>query len=442
MTGHAQRSHRRFSPSQSERFFGCKGSTNLLKRVPVRPPTEYSIEGTKGHEVLEAALSNGIRDAEIAHRDYSSLCMEDLNTLDNGFYLSVNMALNYVYALLDEHPDAILYTERFVNPPSNAAPNETGGYCDVAVFIPSMRVLYIIDYKHGAGVAKAVNGNTQVMQYGCGFLYDENSPVNAVDVDRVILTIIQPRAFHTDGEIREHPVTPFELYEHLDEIDAAILQNLDPEAPLTPDDNGKTTDHCRFCDANTICPARQAKALSVVSKQFRTVRDVKAPDLPPLAKLTIDELAYIRLMAPMLRKYLDDVDNHIDELARQGHTIPGAKLVEVAAKREYYGDKDDVAKRAAALIGCDPATLYEMRLMPLTQVEKLVVEAFKKRVGSGKKNAAAADARKAFAYLTLKKSSGNLVLVDEDDPRPAVNRALNSFTQINAAALIPTPQQT
>lgn len=439
MSGHNERAHRRFSPSQAERFTVCHGSTNLLKRVPARANSEYAIEGTKAHEILDTALANGVRDAETAHREYSSLCMEDLNTIDNMFYFAIDMALNYVYGLLDEYTGSVLYTERYVNPPSEVAPGETGGYCDIAIWAPAINTLFVIDYKHGAGIAKDVKGNPQSMQYAAGFLYEENAVVPVEQVNTVVMTIVQPRAFHEDGPIREQDITPYELYEYICWLDDQIAQNLKDDAPLVPDDGGKTKDHCRFCDANTVCPARETKALVAVGSQFKTVQMVRKPDLPDVRGLDINRLAHIRLAAPMLRKFLDDVENHCYELAMGGHEIPGAKLVETQARRQYYGDEEDVAKKAAALAGVSVNDVMIKKLMPVTSLEKLIVEAFKKRVGRGKKAQAAEDARQAFAFLTLKQSSGNLKLVDEDDPAPAVNRAVHSFKQMTA--VLPPPIQ-
>lgn len=437
MGGH-DREHRKYSPSQAERFFACRGSTNLLKRVPARAPSVYALEGTKAHTVLEAALKNGVRRAADAHREFSVLCMEDLNTHGNFFYYSIQVALNHIYDILDEHEDAVLYTERFVDVPSQSAPGEAGGYCDVGIHVPSLRRFYVIDYKHGEGIAKAVKGNKQVRQYGAGFLYEDDAKVDPATVDEVVLTIIQPRAFHPDGMIREEIVTPYELYEYLEEMDEAIADNEKDDAPLTPDDNGRTTDHCRFCDANTVCPAREAKALSVVGTQFRTVEQLGQPKLPLPHELDIERLAMIRMYGPMLRKWLDDVDAHLFSLAMSGVAIPGAKLVDAQERREWYGDPEETAKKAAALADVPVDDIMVKKLMPLTQVEKLVVEAFKKRAGRGKKQQAAADARQAFAFLTDKKSSGNLTLVDEDDTRPAVNRAHVHFGQIAAALPAPT----
>lgn len=438
MSGHAQRTHRRFSPSQSERFRACYGSTELLKRVPPMPPTEWSIEGTKAHEILQCALENRVRRAQEAHTEYSTLCMEDLNTPENFFYFSIQVALNHIYSILDEHPDAIMWVEQEVVPPTDAAPGEAGGYCDVIIYVPSLRLLYVIDYKHGAGVTKAVKGNTQIMQYANGVLYSDDPIVDPDTVDTVVLTIIQPRAFHPDGSVREYEMTPAELYLDLLDLNDDIAQNLKPKATLRPDDGGKTTDHCRFCDAKTVCPAREAMAVKAISTSYRTVPEIKKPDLPVAATLDIDRLVYISMHAPMLRKFLDDVDAHIENLIKGGYHVPGKKLVEVKSQRRYFGDTEDVARKIAALADVPLDDVYEKKLISITNAEKLIVEAFKRKVGRGRKNKAAENARHAFAFLTIKQSSGNLTVVDDDDPRPPVNRAITNFAQISAALPAPT----
>ena len=437
MDGHSERVHRKYSPSQAERVQGCYGSTNLLKRTTARPSSPYAIEGTKAHEVLEAALLNSVRDAETAHREYSSLCCEDLNTNENLFYFAVNMALNHIYSLLDEYPDAVLFTECFVDVPSEVAPGEAGGFCDVAVWGPSIATLFVIDYKHGAGIAKSAKGNPQPLQYAAGFMFQENPLVDPSLVNTVVLTIVQPRAFHPEGPVREHELTPYEVYEYLSVMDHAIAENEKPDAPLTPDDNGKTTDHCRFCDANAECPAREALAFKSVVPAFRTVKDLAPPSIPFAWDLDHDRLAYIAKMAPLVRSFLDDVDQRIEELLRDGHYVHGKKLVVASERRKYYGDEEDVAKKAAALIGCDVDKVMQKKLLPITTLEKMIVDAFKKRVGRGRKKIAAAEAAQSFAFLTLKQSSGNLVVVDEDDPRPAQNSTKSAFGQITG--LLPSP---
>lgn len=449
-----ERAHRRYSPSQAERFFACHGSNNLLKRVPSRPTTPYAQTGTDAHAVLETALNAHYYDAKEAHQALPGLPALPNEEDEHDFYGAIQVALDYVHSIFEEHIDAKMWVERFVNPPLLAAPGEAGGYCDVAVFVPASRKLFVIDYKHGAGIAKTAKNNYQLMQYAAGFLYEDNAVVKPEDVDVVVLVVIQPRAFHQDGIIREQEVVPYEVWEYLEDLERVVVECEREEAALTPGD-----EQCRFCDARTLCPAREAMALQVVSHTFSQIQEVKAPALPDIENLDINRLAQIRFHAPMLRKFLDDVDKHVEELIRGGHPVPGAKLVETQARRVYYGSDDEVARQLAAMLGernVDEAMkeyndllekypvlqkVFNQKLVPITSAEKLVIEEYKKRVGRPNKKQAAEEAKQAFAFVTVKQPSGNLVVVNEDDPRPAINTAETIFEQIEGAVSPPKSLQ-
>lgn len=421
----AEREHRLYSPSQAEGFFVCRGRQRAQARAPQEPESPYALEGTQAHEVLQAALENGVWDARTAHLEYSSLFMYDLDNKRNEFYLSIDTALNHIKSILDENPDATMWVETFVNPPVDSMPGEAGGYCDVAILLPSLKKLIVIDYKHGAGISKDAVGNKQMLQYAAGFLYDENSPLGSADVDEVEIVIIQPRAFHALGPIRNDYVTPFEVWEHLQELDAVIAECEAPDAALTA-----SKEACQFCGARFTCPARELAALQVANASFKQIEDVRSNLLPDPASLDARRLGLIRFHAPMLRKWLSDCEEHAAVQAKRGVAIPGAKLVESQERRQWYGDEAELAQKLHLLLGqdTDVSSLYELKLIPLTTAEKMVVEAYKKRVGKGRKKQAAEEAKRAFALLTLKQSSGNVVLVDEDDPRPAISR--NSFAGI------------
>jgi hypothetical protein len=420
-----------------------------LARVPQAPPSPYAIEGTQAHAVLEAALKNGCTTAREAHRDYSYLFDVDLDDGTNEFYLAVDMGLNYLYDLWREYPDAQVWIETNIPVPVTNAPGEADGYGDFVLYSPSARKAFVIDYKHGAGIAKEANCR-QLKQYGAGVVFGILADVP--DIDDVTLVIVQPRAFHKDGPIREYETTALELWDYLNELDDVIAKAQRPDAPLTPG-----VEQCRFCDAAPYCPAREAAALQVANTSFAQIRDVRSDALPEPHLLDMYRIGTILAHASTLRKWLADVEERAYQLARQGHYIPGMKLVEAAPKRRYYGDERDLAYKLAAMLGeknltdgivqmyalldAYPAmaSMFRPGLVPLTTAEKLVVEAYKKRVGRGKKKQAAEDARQSFAYLTLKDTSGSYSLVPEDDARPAVNPTQSTFAQINAAAL-PAPK--
>lgn len=427
-----EREHTRFSPSRSEQFFLCPGSVNLLARTPARPTSIYAEEGIRAHTILEAGLRNGCRTAKKAI-ECSVHCMDE--DFEDGLIPAITDALQYIWEIYDNlnatHGDAQMFIEVRVDPPISSAPGEAAGYCDVALYSAKARHLWVIDYKHGVGISKAVVGNTQVKQYAAGFLYDDQALVDKNNVDTVTLVIIQPRAFHVDGDIREYDTTPLELADYLIELDENIEKCMKPDAPLIPG-----LEQCRFCDARATCPAIEAKALATVSDQFRTIRDVRAPNLPDVNSLDPQRLSYIKQMMPLIKAWFDDVDKLIYELNMNGVHVPGTKLVEADAKREWY-EQDEVkrANELAALIGCEPTDLYRIKFETITAAQQMVVSAFKARVSKGRKKQAAEEARQLFAYFTIKQSSGNLTVVLDDDPRPPANRALTSFGQI--AGLLP-----
>lgn len=441
----ADRSHRRFSPSQAERFIACPGSTAQLARTTSRNRSHYAMQGDIAHEILAAGLNNQCTNATQAIEAsiycggiFETLYVTQLKINPIEFKGSINDALDYVWQLMDdlnkEYGDAVMWVERYVDTPNSTAPGETGGFCDVAIYSAKARKLWVIDYKHGAGIAKAADGNPQVKQYAAGFLYENNAAVDSANVDEVVLVIIQPRAFHPDGEIRETVTTPAALVDYLLELEDHVAASLAVDAPLNPG-----VDQCRFCDAAATCPAIEAQSLRAANIAFSSVRDVTVPQMPDPSTFDVQRLAYAKQIYPLMKMFFDRVDERIEALLRSGIEVPGYKMVQVHARREWYGDENDRAQKLASYIGCQPTDLFETKFLTITEAEKRIVDSFKKRVARNKRKAAAEDASRIFAFFTTKESSGNLTLVTEDDPRPAVNKAVAAFSNI---ALPPPPNQT
>lgn len=430
MVDHAERTHARYSPSKMERLALCPGSDALTQGVIDRDST-WSIEGRKAHQILEAALRARVQNARAAHVDHSELCMEELDEEYGGpykkFYSSVQECIDYVFGIMEANPDAILWIETHVHPPSDAAPGEASGYCDIAIYVPSTKTLYVVDFKNGAGVAKAIVGNKQVKQYAAGFLYDPASPLllAGYDVDNVVLTIVQPRAFHPEGSPRSYELTPFELYEYLGEMDAIIEACRKPDAPLVPGE-----EQCQFCPRNTNCPAREAKALQAVNVQFRTVGDVRAPGVPDPAVMEAANIEQAMLVIPMLRKWANDVERRMFSIMTQGYQSAHFKLVEAQARRRWHGEPEKIASEFMRLTGCDYHEIMKARLLTITDAEEMIVKKYKERAPRGSKKAAGEDAKRDMAFLTLKDTSGNLTLTTMDDDRPPIDRAQTNFAQI------------
>lgn len=439
--GTEEREHRDFSPSKSERFFNCHGSYHRIKAVPVRETSPYALEGSIAHKVLESGLIHGDEVVlwAIKHSPYDG---HPLTKGYHDFHYSIQDALDYIWDVMsnlnEAYGDAVLSVEAYVNPPVSLAPGEAAGYCDVRIHSAKGRILYVIDYKHGAGVAKAAEGNTQVKQYAAGVLYGDTNAIDPLSVDKVVLTIIQPRAFHPDGDIREYVVSPLELVDYLIELDEVIGKCLEPNAPLTPG-----VSWCQFCEARSSCPAlRQTTVAAILGDAEKQIEDLTKRTIPDPRSLDVNRLAYVLQMKPYIQSWLSDVEAHADELSRAGFNIPGFKRVETDRRRKYSGHREELAHKLAALIGCDIKEVYkEPSLLNITDMEDKVVQAFKSRVGRGKKKKAAEDARIMFAYFTTKESSGSTVLVPLEDRRPAVNRVEQTFGSIGGLITPPNPKE-
>lgn len=434
-TGNGERLHKEFSPSRSERFISCPGSVNLLRRTPPRERTVYADEGDVAHSVLETGLSTFATKAQDAIDD-SIYFAEDFAP---DFKSAIQDALDYIWEVYEyvntTYGDAQLFTEMFVNPPVTSAPGEAAGYCDAAIYTARGGKIWIMDYKHGVGVAKKALDNSQALQYGAGFLFGDGGYVDTATVNEVIISIIQPRAFHPDGPIRQASYTPATVAEYLRRLDGYIADCQKEDAPLVPG-----LEQCQFCEARSTCPALESRALQVINKSMSTITDVKSVNLPDPKSLDVHKLSYIKQSFPLLRLWMKGIDTHIEELLRNGVTVPGHKLVQTEARREWYieGDEGVFAHKLAAAIGCTPEQLYHTKLKTLTEVEGMAVHAFKERVGRKRKKQAAEEAKQMFAYFTLKQSSGNTTVVDEDDPRPPVNKAVQAFQGIT---INPPPNQ-
>lgn len=421
------RKHARYAPSSLYRAASCPGSVRACENAP-EIETDYARDGTEAHALFSFALNERYRNAEEAQIFYTGSWHYRTDNAKSRFE-SVQIALDYVYDILDEHPDAIMLVEQRVHHPSQIVPDDCWGTADVLIYIPSLRKLFVIDFKHGAGVAVSVKNNLQMQTYASGAIN------NFVQADTVEYVIIQPRNFNEDGVIRSETKTREQIeFLFRMELDMIILACEEPDAPLVPG-----IKQCQFCPVKVTCPAREAAALSVVHETFASVRDITAANLPPPSTMPLDKLSYILTAQPLLLNWLKDCEKVAYEYVRGGGHIPGIKLVESQGKREWYGLDYEIAANLMRLIGTtDQDLVFPRKLITITEAEKMVKEAFRAGAKRGKKKQAAEAATEAMALLTLKNAGKSLKLVPDSDKRPPANRAQIDFHQV----VIPTEDET
>jgi hypothetical protein len=406
-----ERTHAKYAASSAYRWFACPGSVKLIAKTPKRPSSPWAQDGTDAHALLEFALRERYRTAQEAAIMYETLYEAPTYRADSEKERvdSVQTALDYVYDILDSYgDDAELILEHQAVFPTN---DECGGTNDVIIIIKPLDLMYVIDFKHGAGYGVTVEENKQMMIYGV-MAYDGINGANTT-----ILTIIQPRAFHRGGHIREWIVPPGRLEAFIPEVGYAIMACEAEDAPLVPGEI-----QCRWCEANTSCPALEKQALSAVSTNFANVKDVTAI-LPTIAELPVDRLAYILQTQKLMENWYKECYLHALELAKAGYVIPGYKLVEADAKRRWPETQDEqkaVASQIMSLAGVQIDAIMPRELVGVLTAEKLLVDAYKARAEKGSKLIAAREAKQVFAAFTIKDTSGTISLVPVGDRRQAV----------------------
>lgn len=382
---HADRFHSKLSPSGAKRFMECPGSIRLSEGIP-RKDSKFSAEGTAAHELAEKCLTTGFDAAKY------------LGEKIGEFEVTAEMA-QAVQAYVD-------YVRWFIERQWLVSLEERvdighvvegmSGTADCLAHKDSH--LFVIDYKHGMGVAVEVEKNPQLMSYALGALKRLS---NVGKFQKVSLTIVQPRASHPRGGIRTWETTPEYLEAFAGDLADAALLTMDPAAPLKPGD------HCQFCpaaDAN-VCPALRDQALQLAAEEFEDAS---------YAGLSNDELGDLLDKVSAVETWCKKLREYANAQAKVGRMPVGYKWVEKRAPRKW-SDEESVATNLRLVMDFSDEQIFERKLKSPPQIEKLV----------GKKDF------QVLRPLVVQQSSG-LVLAPLGDPRPeATPDAASEFEAVS-----------
>lgn len=363
--------HSPIGASSMSRWSKCPGSIRLSRDLP-KTTSSYAEEGTLAHDVAARALMLPIVD-----------CISGVDPEMEKHVLS------YCNFVTDELGMGRLYVEKSFDLSEDLYPG-LYGTSDAVIWDKETRVLKVIDFKYGAGVAVEVTDNLQLMYYALGAMMTLNLPAEIVEI-----IIHQPRAFHPDGPVRRQKMTALAIRDFAEELVEAAKRTEDPNAPLIPGDQ------CRFCPASGVCPKLHEKALALAQDDFGAVETYDR-----------DKLSKALSWAPILKQWLDSVEKFAYARACAGDEIPGFKLVEKRSTRKWVDESAVVAFAKAS--GLVEEEIFSKSVKSPAQLEKLLTK----------------DGKKSLERLVVKSSSG-LTLVEESDKRPkALADASVEFTVI------------
>jgi hypothetical protein len=266
----------------------------------------------------------------------------------------------------------------------------TGDACIVKV---ARKTLVTGDFKYGVGIAVDAKDNEQLMTYAIGqrHLYRHHN------IKKVILVIVQPRAYHRDGPVRSHELA-------VEELDAFEAQ-LRKDAARTDDPGAPTAagDHCRFCPAAYRCTTLTDKVAQILGiKSVKTIR--YEADMPDIKKMKPEDIARVMRGMPIVESWMRRVNEHAHAGAMRGVVPPGMKVVE----RRKYRKISDVE-----------SLKFDLELMGF-DVEDYMKPSTLRGVGALESLTGKAKFKKTFGKYVETKSTG-FVLAAAEDPRPAVD---------------------
>lgn len=396
-----EKQHADLGASGAERWLACPGSINLSRGLPDYA-SDYSKRGNAAHNLAETCLKGDRDPLEFLDREMPD---DEGGTVvvDEEMVESVTVFVNHVrlrWGLGVEYWIEHQFNLAELNPPEPMY-----GTADHAAYAPSIWTLFVDDYKDGVGVVKEAIENEQLMYYGIGVLLAIGTGKR---VDRVVLTIVQPRAHHPDGIIRTWVTSPAELLDFAGLLFEGARRTQDPNAPLVPGP------HCKFCKAAAICPALKSEAQALAQIEFEVLPEYGPP--APEA-LPIDTLADMVAKFHIFEDWMKAARAHLKrEVESAGGEAFGHKIVERRKTRSWRDP--EALEQFLRDKGYTPDDYkIEPELKSPAQIEKLV----------GKKNLP--------ADLVQSKPSG-YTLALKSDARPAV--ALNPGAEF---PLLPVPPE-
>ena len=224
--------------------------------------------------------------------------------------------------------------------------------------------------------------------------------VNDFPIEKVTITIVQPRFEHAQGAVRSYEVkfgTLFEFQEQLVEDANATEQK---DAPL------KIGDWCRWCAAQAVCPKKNEQALQAVKQAFAEPAQITTTSYSP------EKLAATLELLPQVESWCKSVRSFAYNEAKSGRVPPGFKLVEKRPSRKWAPNLNpDLVALELEVLRSSLFTEPEMKSVP--QVEKFIKKEHKK----------------TLAEFTIWESSGDS-LVPEADKRIEIDLIKKAFDVI------------
>ena len=386
MTG-PDKAHAVLGASGAKRWMTCPGSVRLSAEIEYKDTSsEYAREGTAAHAVAEKALLNNMDPEFYVGQKFEGVKVDrDMAAAVRVYVEKVRMVARscgtHGLQIGEDH------VETQFDLSALSPPGDMFGTVDFWEFDDKTDHLWIVDYKHGRGVAVEAEENPQLMYYALGAVVATRHKPK-----KITIVIVQPRCAHPDGIVRDYTFDYTRLQAFTKELMDAAHATTAPDAPLVMD-----ADACRWCPAKAHCPLQHENAVVLAQEEFSVM---EPGTLPVPESLTEEELETVLDKADMVLDWLNAVKKHAKDKLQHSAPVEGWKLVWKSAHRKWI-DEDEVLEMLQNIEGIDLDDF--VAVVSPAQVEKRL-----RRYGEDLPEG-----------LTHKKPSG-YNMVRADDPRDGV----------------------
>lgn len=393
--------HALLSPSSSSRWLYCTRAPRLEEKFP-ETTSDYAEEGTLAHAIAELKARKYFAEP-MSTRAYNAR-MKKLKAAphyDPGMENATEQYLDYLKRIAVEYGETppFVALETRVDFSSYAP----GGFGKADCIMARPPVLYVVDYKNGAGVPVDAEHNPQMMLYALGAL-NAYAPIYGDSIQEVLLAIVQPHA----GGVKEWSIPRADLERWGEET-------VKPAAALAYAGKGEfapSEGRCRFCRAGATCTARAEMYLGLEEHKNAVPEGKAPPGAEPTELLTDAEIGPILTRAEGLVAWAADLKEYALGAVLAGRAIPGYKAVAGRSTRAW--SDMDAAFATMQKRGVAEALLWERK--PVTP------PALEKALG-----------KKAFADSAadlVEKRPGKPTLAPESDKRPPYYSAETAFKAV------------
>jgi hypothetical protein len=357
--------------STAKRVINCPGSVALVDTMPPKPSSSYADEGTLLHDAIAKVLETNCDPYSLIGMTYEKTALTE--ALVDDKLIPALRALDEI----DPEGEMIYEVESRVSF-ANYTP-EVFGSTDLLGQIGRRAI--VLDWKFGDGVAVEAEENHQLMFYAAAAMRTPSTSSIFHDVDDIELIIVQPPFVKRWVTTRER-IAAFES-----DLFRAINTALKPNAPLA------SGDHCKWCAAKPVCPIMTGAV----------DRALKAK----LEALPVEQIAHYLEQAPLIEGFIKDLQQLAHGLLEEGQKVPGWKLVNKRATRQWTNED-----KASKFMEDNGIIVHDLKFKSPAAVEKELKKA----------------KMQLPADLVVAVSTGS-TLAPENDPRPAVLQIGQTLTK-------------